>query len=120
MGPEPAGVGAEVALSGLRVPGITMTGEREDGFGALADRVYSLCNPRDGICNAPAEPFNAGKLTQNLQTLAGMFGNPSHAQYASFVVDDNGTTATQWLLAGRVTWSTPHRFPRTTDVAFVM
>lgn len=97
VGLEPDGVGAEVSLSGLRVPGITMTGEREEGFGELAERVYSLCNPRDGICNAPAEPFNAARLTQNIQTLAGMFGNPSHAQYASYAVDGNGTTATEWL-----------------------
>ncbi len=98
VGADPDGVGAEVALSGLRVPGITMTGEREEGFGALKDRVYTVCNPRDGICNAPAEPFNAAKLTQNIQMLIGMAGNPAHASYASFVVDDSGTTATQWLL----------------------
>ncbi|CAM3843810.1 cutinase family protein [Smaragdicoccus niigatensis] len=97
VGADPAGVGAEVSLNGLRVPGITMTGPRDGGFGKIADRVYSVCNPSDGICNAPRQPFNPSKIAENLAALAGMAGNPAHAMYASFAVDGNGTTATQWL-----------------------
>ena len=97
VGEEPPGVGAEVALGGLRFPGITMTGKRDNGFGAIADRVYTVCNPRDGICNSPAEPFNPNKIIDNILSLLGMFGNPAHAAYAGYGVDGNGTTTIQWI-----------------------
>ena len=47
IGTDPGGVGAEVALKGLKVPGITMTGPRPGGFGTLADRTYTICAPGD-------------------------------------------------------------------------
>lgn len=96
VGPNPPGVGAEVALKGLKVPGITMTGPRPDGFGSLADRVNTICAPGDLICAAPEAALNPVNIPSSLAALAGASGNPVHAQYNSFEVDDAGTTATQW------------------------
>lgn len=90
------GVGAEVALGGLDVPGITMTGERRGGFGALADRTYSICAPGDLICAAPPQAMSLRNIPSSLGALAGAAGNPVHGSYASYVVDDSGTTATAW------------------------
>ncbi|EOM76636.1 cutinase family protein [Rhodococcus rhodnii] len=97
VGPEPAGVGAELSLAGLDVPGITMTGARENGFGELDDRTYQICAPSDGICDAPAGAFSPGNWLSAAARIGEYVGNPVHAQYASFVVDDAGTTSTQWV-----------------------
>lgn len=99
VGPPLDGVGAEVALGGLDVPGVTMTGPRPDGFGALADRTYSICAPGDLICAAPPEAMSLRNIPSSLGALAGAAGNPVHGSYASFVVDASGTTATQWTAA---------------------
>nr|WP_233608248.1 cutinase family protein [Nocardia stercoris] len=90
------GSGAEVSLRGLTVPGITMTGPRPGGFGALADRTNTICAPGDMICDAPRQALNPVNMIPSLNELIHSAGNPVHAKYASFVVDDNGTTATQW------------------------
>ncbi|MBY6678299.1 cutinase family protein [Rhodococcus sp. BP-149] len=96
IGPPVDGVGAEVALGGLDVPGITMTGARQGGFGALADRTFSICAPGDLICAAPPEAMSLRNIPSSLTALAGAAGNPVHGNYARYVVDDAGTTATQW------------------------
>ncbi|MGV9611813.1 cutinase family protein [Nocardia xishanensis] len=95
IGTPPPGVGAEVALAGLKVPGITMTGPR-DGFGALADRTYTICAPGDLICDSPQQALNPVNWIPSVVTLVRAAGNPVHALYNGFVVDGNGTTATQW------------------------
>ena len=97
VGPSVAGVGAELSLNGLKLPGLTMTGPREGGFGALNDRTYQICAPSDGICDAPAEAMNPGNLLTSLPRLAEYYNNPVHAMYNSFQVDSDGTTATQWM-----------------------
>ncbi|AZG46850.1 cutinase family protein [Gordonia insulae] len=96
IGPSPEGVGAEIALSGMRgiVPGITMTGPRSGGFGELQDRVQSICAPGDLICDSPTvtNPLRAASQ------LAGAINNPVHAMYATpryWSLD--GSTATQWM-----------------------
>nr|WP_048832516.1 cutinase family protein [Nocardia cyriacigeorgica] len=96
IGPVPPGVGAEVALAGLNVPGITMTGPRPGGFGAVADRTYTICAPTDLICDAPRDALRPTNIVGSLTTLIGAIGNPVHALYNGFVVDPNGATATQW------------------------
>jgi hypothetical protein len=96
IGPPVDGVGAEVALGGLDLPGITMTGARPDGFGALNDRVNQICAAGDLICAAPSEGLSLRNIPQSIGILAGAAGNPVHASYNSFVVDDAGTTSTQW------------------------
>ncbi len=94
VGPSPQGQGAEVTLAGINLPGITMTGKRQGGFGVLADRTYSICAPGDLICDSPriTNPFDAvGKL-------ANAAGNPIHAVYATKKYwSDNGASATQWM-----------------------
>ena len=45
VAPSVAGVGAELSLNGLQLPGITMTGPRDGGFGELNDRTYQICAP---------------------------------------------------------------------------
>ncbi|MGB3773452.1 MAG: cutinase family protein [Rhodococcus sp. (in: high G+C Gram-positive bacteria)] len=96
IGPPVEGVGAEVALGGLDVPGITMTGARQGGFGALADRTFSICAPGDLICAAPPEAMSLRNIPSSIAALAGAAGNPVHGNYARYAVDDAGTTATQW------------------------
>ncbi|WP_305093409.1 cutinase family protein [Prescottella sp. R16] len=97
IGPPVAGVGAELSLAGLKIPGITMTGARPGGFGKLADRAVQICAPSDGICDAPVEALKLGNWLSSAARLAEYHNNPVHAQYNSFVVDENGTTATQWI-----------------------
>lgn len=99
LGANPPGVGGEVSLAGVDVPGITMTGRRDDGFGALNDRTYTVCAPSDGICDAPEQAFAPGNWLAALSRLPEYVGNPIHAQYNTFVVDQNGTTASQWMLS---------------------
>lgn len=96
IGPDPSGVGAEIALGGIGgiVPGITMTGPRTGGFGALRDRVQSICAPGDLICDSPtiANPVQA------VGQLAGAINNPVHAMYATTRYWElNGSSATQWM-----------------------
>ncbi|WP_174564527.1 cutinase family protein [Nocardia inohanensis] len=97
IGFSPAGVGAEVALKGLNVPGITMTGPRA-GYGALADRTYTICASGDLICDSPAAALNPANILGSIGTLVRAAGNPVHSLYNGFVVDENGTTATQWTV----------------------
>ncbi|MFD4293687.1 cutinase family protein [Rhodococcus sp. NPDC058505] len=97
VGPPVAGVGAELSLAGIKLPGITMTGARPGGFGALNDRAVQICAPTDGICDAPSEAFKPGNWMGSLSRLLEYVNNPVHALYNSFVVDGNGTTATQWM-----------------------
>ncbi|MGW0045088.1 cutinase family protein [Rhodococcus sp. NPDC003348] len=97
VGPSVAGVGAELSLAGIKLPGITMTGARPGGFGALNDRAVQICAPSDGICDAPGEAFKPGNWMASLSRLLEYVNNPVHALYNSFVVDGNGTTATQWM-----------------------
>ncbi|WP_281182136.1 cutinase family protein [Aldersonia kunmingensis] len=96
VGANPPGVGAEVALKGLKVPGITMTGPRPDGFGSLTDRVNNICAPGDLICAAPPAALSPVNIPGSLASLASSAGNPVHAQYNTFVVDGSGITATEW------------------------
>ncbi len=96
--PPPTGEGAEVALKGVNVPGISMTGPRPGGFGTLAPKVNSICAPGDMICDAPRQALNPVNALGSLAALIRSAGNPVHALYASNTVDANGTTATQWTV----------------------
>ena len=100
--PTPPGQGAEITLhevpilSGL---GLTMTGPREGGFGALNGRVNEICAVGDLICAAPQEAFSITRLPTTLETLAGGAGQPVHAFYATTNFWNNdGKSATQWTL----------------------
>ncbi len=99
VGPAIDGVGAEVALGGLDFPGVTMTGPRPGGFGTLEGKVNQICAPGDLICSAPSEGLSLRNIPQSIGILVGAAGNPVHASYNSFVVDDAGTTTTQWTAA---------------------
>lgn len=95
VGPQVQGVGLEVSLAGFPfIPGATLTGKRNGGFGDLADRTVQFCAPNDGICDAPL-------LTDILGAIHRLFHdyiqNPVHAMYHTYTVDENGTTTTQWL-----------------------
>ncbi|MEU4417434.1 cutinase family protein [Nocardia salmonicida] len=96
--PPPQGEGAEVALKGVNVPGISMTGPRPGGFGTLASKVNSICAPGDMICDAPRQALNPANALGSLAALIRSAGNPVHALYASNPVDGDGTTATQWTV----------------------
>ncbi|OMC42032.1 cutinase family protein [Mycobacterium sp. IS-1264] len=102
IGPNPPGEGAEVTLaevpmlSGL---GLTMTGARPGGLGALNDRTNEICAPGDLICAAPNEAFSVANLPATLNTLAGGAGQPVHALYATTQFWNlDGVPATDWTL----------------------
>lgn len=98
-GVEIGGVGAEVALHPVSalvqpvVPGATMRGPREGGYGELQDRAFDLCAPNDSICDAPRDLGNAMARAQALVQANGV-----HAQYASNPDVVPGTTANQWVV----------------------
>ena len=100
IGPDPPGEGAEVTLaevpmlSGL---GLTMTGARPGGFGALNGKTNEICAPGDLICAAPNEAFSIANLPKTLNTLAGGAGQPIHALYATTQFWSlDGAAATDW------------------------
>ena len=102
IGANPPGQGAEITLheipmlSGL---GLSMTGERPGGFGALNDRTNQICASGDLICAAPQGAFNITNLPQTLEVLAGGAGQPVHALYGTPEFwNDNGQPATEWTL----------------------
>ena len=102
VGPNPPGEGAEVTLhevpvlSGL---GLTMTGARPGGFGALDSKTNEICAQGDLICAAPEEAFSVANLPNTLNTLAGGAGQPVHALYATTQFWNlDGQPATDWTL----------------------
>ncbi len=110
IGPAPGGVGAEIALTGVKVPGITMTGPRQGGFGSLADRTFTICAPGDLICDSPRQAMSPVNFVSSVLSLVRAAGNPVHALYSGFVVDENGTTSTAWMAswAAGLIESAPH------------
>jgi len=100
IGPNPPGHGAEITLHELPMlssMGLTMTGSRVGGFGALNDRTNQICASGDLICAAPPEAFSVFNLPQTLDTLIGAAGQPVHALYNTpqfWVLD--GQTAPMW------------------------
>jgi hypothetical protein len=92
--PKPEGEGAEITLHGVPFipPGMTMTGRRDGGFGALSDRTFEICAEGDLICAAPTEAFNPLNLPGTLKILMGGAGEPVHAMY---------NTTQFWSLDGR-------------------
>ena len=94
VGPNPEGEGAEITLHGVPfIPsGMTMTGQRDGGFGALTDRTFEICGEGDLICAAPTEAFNPLNLPGTLKILMGGAGEPVHAMY---------NTTQYWSLDGR-------------------
>ena len=114
IGPNPPGEGAEITLhevpilSGL---GLTMTGARPGGFGALDGKTNEICAPGDLICAAPQEAFSVANLPNTLNTLAGNGGQPIHAMYATPQFWNlDGAPATDWTLnwARGVVENAPH------------
>jgi hypothetical protein len=103
IGPNPPGQGAEITLQ--EVPtlsslGLTMSGPRPGGFGALNDRTNQICGPGDLICSAPEGAFSIVNLPKTLETLSGGAGQPVHALYNTpefWALD--GQTAPQWTAA---------------------
>ncbi len=114
IGPNPDGQGAEITLHEvptLSALGLSMTGPRPGGFGALDDRTNEICARGDLICAAPESAFNIVELPRTLEVLSGGAGQPVHAMYATpefWSLD--GQTATQWALnwAQNVIDNAPH------------
>lgn len=98
VGNPVTGVGAEVALQPLNaiiqvvVPGATMTGAREGGFGSLNDRTVEICAVSDTICDSPASVADGVRRANDL-----LNDNAIHAMYAENENVIPGTTATQWM-----------------------
>jgi hypothetical protein len=102
IGPNPPGEGAEITLHEVPIlsgMGLTMTGARPGGFGALNTKTNEICAPGDLICAAPAEAFSIANLPNTLNTLAGNAGQPIHAMYATTQFwNQDGAPATDWTL----------------------
>jgi hypothetical protein len=89
IGPNPPGQGAELTLrevpliseGGIRPFGITMTGPRDGGFGALNERTNEICAEGDLICASPEGAFDPTNAVRSIETLAGSTGGPIHALY---------------------------------------
>jgi hypothetical protein len=102
IGPNPPGQGAEITLAEvptLSTLGLTMTGPRPGGFGALNDRVNQICGTGDLICASPEQAFSITQLPETLDVLAGGAGQPVHALYNTpqfWSLD--GQPATGWSL----------------------
>ncbi|MBU8807732.1 carboxylesterase Culp6 [Mycolicibacterium goodii] len=114
VGPNPVGQGAEITLHevpALSALGLTMTGPRPGGFGALNNRTNQICGAGDLICSAPEQAFSILNLPKTLETLSGSAAGPVHALYNTpqFWVE-NGQTATQWTLewARNLVENAPH------------
>src|ERR1700752_1397142 len=102
IGTDPPGQGAEITLqeipmlSGL---GLTMTGARPGGFGALNGKTNEICGTGDLICAAPDEAFSVANLPKTLNTLSGGAGQPVHALYATTQFWNlDGESAPDWTL----------------------
>ena len=102
VGPNPPGQGAEITLHEvpmLSSMGLTMTGPRPGGFGALNDRTNEICATGDLICSAPEEAFSLTNLPKTMEVLGGGAGQPVHALYATPQFWNlDGAPATQWTL----------------------
>jgi Cutinase len=102
VGPNPAGQGAEITLHEvpmLSALGLSMTGARPGGFGALNDRTNQICATGDLICAAPEGAFNIANLPGTLDVLAGGAGQPVHALYGTPQFWNlDGAPATEWTL----------------------
>lgn len=102
VGSNPPGQGAEITLKEvppLSALGLTMTGERPGGFGALNNRTYQICGAGDLICAAPQSAFNIANLPRTLEVLAGGAGQPVHALYNTPQFwNFDGQPATLWTL----------------------
>ncbi|MBI3215486.1 MAG: cutinase family protein [Mycobacterium sp.] len=102
IGPNPPGQGAEITLQEVPVlsaMGLTMTGPRPGGFGALNDRTNQICAAGDLICAAPSQAFNIANLPSTLNVLAGGAGQPVHALYGTPEFWNlDGQPATAWAL----------------------
>jgi len=100
IGPDPPGEGAEITLHEVPIlsgMGLTMTGARPGGFGALDGKTNEICASGDLICAAPAEAFSVANLSNTLSTLAGNGGQPIHAMYATPQFWNlDGAPATDW------------------------
>ena len=78
------GQGAEITLHEVPVLselGLTMSGARPGGFGALNNRTNQICGAGDLICAAPQGAFSITNLPGTLEVLAGGAGQPVHALY---------------------------------------
>lgn len=102
IGPDPVGQGAEITLAEvptLSALGLTMTGPRPGGFGALNNRTNQICAPGDLICASPEEAFSLTQLPATLEVLGGGAGQPIHALYGTPQFWNlDGQTAPQWTL----------------------
>ncbi|HZQ30840.1 MAG TPA: cutinase family protein [Mycobacterium sp.] len=103
--PNPPGQGAEITLKDVPTLsgdfpdmwGITMTGPRDGGFGALDGRTIEICANEDLICAAPQGAFDPMNLPHTIDVLTGGAGEPVHALYNTTQFwSNNGQPATVW------------------------
>jgi hypothetical protein len=102
IGTDPGGEGAEITLQEVPIlsgMGLTMTGPRPGGFGALDSKTYEICAQGDLICSAPREAFSPANLSTTIGQLTGGAGQPVHAMYGTpDFWNLDGAPSTVWSL----------------------
>ena len=88
----------QVQMPGQPVTGSGIGGPRAQGFGALTDRTATLCAPGDLICATPPDALAPQNLGATLAQLGTYLRSGVHSSYGSYVVTDDGTTGTQWVV----------------------
>ncbi|MDL9945903.1 cutinase family protein [Gordonia sp. ABSL11-1] len=98
---DKTGKGIELSLIGV-IPGMTMSGARDGGFGSLADNVVSVCIDGDPICDLPDPMYDpigaidglAGYWVKHGRYPYYMFQNPRADWWSGRNVDCTGTNDT--------------------------
>ena len=90
-------------LSGhAQAVGITMTGPRPGGFGALNDRTNEICAQGDLICAAPERRSTSPTCRRRSRCSPAAPGQPVHALYNTTQFWSlDGQPATVWTRTGR-------------------
>lgn len=94
---DPYRQNGQVQMPGTPVDGTGVGGPRPQGFGSLTDKTVTFCAPGDLVCDTPPNALAPQNLGATLAQLGSYLQTGVHGSYGRYVVDGQGTTATQYL-----------------------